>query len=916
MRPQIKQLPKEVVDQIAAGEVVQRPVSVVKELIENSMDAGSSCIEIHCCAQGGLSLLSVTDDGIGIHPADLPLAAVRFATSKLSTFDDLKSMQTFGFRGEALASASFVSKLTIISRHRFAVSESRETNDSSSTTYRDSCAYKQQYRDGKPLTNNPTPTAGKIGTTVKVEDLFYNIPSRKRAFQGKKEIDEYHRILNVAQRYAVHKAKDGVAFVCQRKKKGSNGFLCDLNTQSLPSVKTLMKEIGLEKQTVNDSSFLKLKETACKEVIGHVFGTSVVQELLTISCGKGDVNEVATTILKRMQHTSGSSTTLSEFDVINNSAEYAYKAFALVTNSTYCVTKSSVAFILFINDRLVECSSIKRAIENIYADTLPKGAKPFVYLSLHLPGPHIDVNVHPTKREVALLFEDRLCEDITCDIRNVIGSVSANKTFLSQPLVPINAHSKEDIKITAVIGENIKPKMFQDGDNSSVRQSNDQARFSADGTQTKEIMDGVLQSETTVEHLLSNEKEEGSESYENNVPKDRKRQALSSVFTSGKKIYDPKNLVRTNLAAKAGALEPFLVQRQNNRDEPSKVTETGWNINGSLTFQHSDDCKFANKEDTIDMTQPGAFTAICRCQIENGGDNYFLQRELAKRQPPLSSGVSRAKKIKPTDCSYVSIQALRREVSSRSQPELANKLRNSAFVGCISRQRSIIQWGTELLMINHYELSREMFYQIALGRFGGTDIATLGVPVDVKDLIWRALTEDTKSNGEEKQTGLQMENDPNNQMAEQCTMCLRENMEMLNEYFNIRFSNEKNGIYLVGLPVLLEGHSPPPHGLPTFLLRLATEVNWKDERLCFEGICTELGYFYAELPFGEEITNPPSSDNTSKKVLIDKVAVDCVKHTLFPALSVVLAPPEDFSTDGTIGRLALLSSLYKVFERC
>lgn len=94
----IKPLSRKVVDRIAAGEVVQRPASVVKELIENSIDAQSTSIDVQCSA-GGMRLLSITDDGIGIHPEDLKLAATRFATSKLKEMDDLRSIETHGFRG-------------------------------------------------------------------------------------------------------------------------------------------------------------------------------------------------------------------------------------------------------------------------------------------------------------------------------------------------------------------------------------------------------------------------------------------------------------------------------------------------------------------------------------------------------------------------------------------------------------------------------------------------------------------------------------------------------------------------------------------------------------------------------------------------------------------------------------------------
>jgi DNA mismatch repair protein MutL len=113
--PRIQQLSNSVITKIAAGEVIERPASVVKELVENSVDAGSTRIDI-AIEQGGVELIRVVDDGCGIERADLPLAFACHATSKLSTADDLFHVQTLGFRGEALASISGVAQVTLESR--------------------------------------------------------------------------------------------------------------------------------------------------------------------------------------------------------------------------------------------------------------------------------------------------------------------------------------------------------------------------------------------------------------------------------------------------------------------------------------------------------------------------------------------------------------------------------------------------------------------------------------------------------------------------------------------------------------------------------------------------------------------------------------------------------------------------------
>lgn len=860
---------------IAAGEVVQRPSSAIKELVENSLDAGATSISV-LVKNGGLDVLQIVDDGHGIHRDDFAIVCERFTTSKLSTFDDLANIATFGFRGEALASITHVARVSILSR----------TSDAQ-------CAYRAQYVDGKfSPGQEPKPAAGVVGTTITAEDLFHNMPTRRTAFKNPN--DEYLRILDVLTKYSIHYAR--VSFTCKKHGKTTP----DLHTP---------RDDGVAGRT------------RCPlDVIRIVYGASVAKELVEFQFSRS---------------------TAEDAGAMDNVAEgrFVVAATGLVSNANFSQKKS--VFLLFINGRLVESAALKKVVEQVYAQYLPKHSHPFVYLALSLPAPAVDVNVHPTKREVHFLCQDRILELVYEELSTALNGSNQSRAFqvqtfvsvppvaaahappaltpqlLSQPPPPrahieivdpsamaVDQQSELPLRAVANDGNGGGPVAAHE-DPAQAAAPVDIARTSAEDRPTAASASAALPSATQTHTRPGGSLDFAlfrSTAASSVAPAARKRDR-ETPRTTAEPATQPNKMVRVDGAVQS--IRAFFPRAA----VPLATTDAVAFASGDEATGDAPD----EEESREAAFYCGSSDLMLRqaCSCCNGSASAIAQPAV-----PSSGAASMTTQLaRRTRCPLASVQTLMAHFVDNADGTVDEAFEQQLrvhvqLVGAVDAQLSLVQSGTRLLLLRHAPLLRQLFFQAALRQFGEfPQVLTLSPPVR----LTAALTPFVAAQLRHQRAAARDEDgavsaDDVAAAVRALVSVLAARADMLAEYFRVELSQDTDGSWsLTTLPVLLPGHRPLPAELPRFLAKLALQTRWDAEAPCFSDVLGHLAWYYALL-------RPVEGDG---RELSDE-ARDVLSVVLFPAMKRHLRPhrSDELRDADWLLEVTSLEKLYRVFERC
>uniref|UniRef100_A0A0K0EEM3 DNA_mis_repair domain-containing protein n=1 Tax=Strongyloides stercoralis TaxID=6248 RepID=A0A0K0EEM3_STRER len=812
----IKRLPSDVVNLIAAGEIIAKPSNAVKELIENSMDAGATEISI-TISEGGLSLLQVQDNGCGIDKEDLMIVAERFTTSKLTSTEDLKKMQTYGFRGEALASISCISDLNITSR----VATS-------------GVAYSVNFVSGKP-DGAINVSAGKVGTTVSAKNLFKNLEARKKSFRNSTE--ERNRISDVIVRYAIENPHISFAF----------------------------------KSNLNRISFRTTGDNNIRDCISSLLGADIGGSLVERNFSD---------------------------ERLHFECKFVFTKPKAIHTSTYIKTKveNKRIFFIFINKRLVECTSLQNAINNIF-NTCDKVCH-FISISLKISPERVDVNVHPAKKDVIFLNSEQIIRKLCDYIKNYCTN-EANATIELKD----NTHN---LSLDFDVGGYDKPS----------KQKTSTLQEVVNSSQNDTLNDSYVEVKN-FNSAPNSIDESSSNSYveDNNKHNNEKSETVFISKSDESKYPNEPNPKRSKLMKdNDNNDQPLIVDFIEGGDKFKKIqmdTQSIETSSNQLSTKKVYDY-YKDRTNTVDRKIPeffykdnkDDFRRLCISQDIKlvSIDDHTEVIELKDKRDLLNASLVRTFNFK-------SLEVLTNQVFQCIDTDLQKIFNRFTFVGFPKDlDFLLIQHDTSLFRLSFLDIFGEIFYQLFLFSFGNFSVYRFEAESDddlpyLIDLLKCYLLV----------IGENIEDENVISDIEKGIEFLMEHKNMLWDYFGILIETKNSKPYLSAIPLLLKNYVPHYESLPGLIYNLIGSVDYNDELRCIHQMCCILSNFY--IPKTKYCAKSETTNNIyclNKRI---EQWQEIVREILIPLIP-KFYPSKNLRINKAVYKVTNCHELYKTFERC
>lgn len=372
----IKKLSPLLINQLAAGEVVTRPAAVVKELLENAIDAGATSIAIHI-TQGGMGMIEVVDNGTGIHPDDMVMAITRHATSKVADVANLHGITTLGFRGEALAATAAVSRLTLASSH-------------------DDSGVGRQLQVAGVLDDVPKllPVVHSRGTTITVKDLYFNVPARRGNL--KSIATEFGHIETIVREVALARADVALTLFHDNKKRLS------LSSRASSSSTSSSRAVSANDNSNNNANRLPLSR------LEQATGLPLTDNALEISI---DLTSLMQSPKAYIDNNFGSQASINGWLWPSNDSQ------------------STFPKLIYVNGRLVKEALISNQLRQLAQSAKLAGIGYALYFDL--PTEWLNINVHPSKQRIKISPLNNIMAHLSHAIRTKLKTVISKKTINS-----------------------------------------------------------------------------------------------------------------------------------------------------------------------------------------------------------------------------------------------------------------------------------------------------------------------------------------------------------------------------------------------------------------------------------------------------------------------------------------------------